>query len=940
MSEGWRSVSATGDAEDEVEPGSPQPYPRVEEVEEPESEEAVVQPHSPPVPPPFSQSLASVTPTSPAFHFSSPALAEPYAAAHVIGEEDAVHHRFADLGEEDDEGAPPLYQEVEARQATAPRGLADAVKAQRWSGDGGEEEGEKDDATAAASLPSWASSASSSSSSSSSISASLPLPLLVSSVMAAAPASPSSSSSSSALPSISAYSAHRPEAIATSNLHQPLPSSLASLDALELAAPAHLPHLPQPPGEQPHSQDGGLSATAAAPLNEEVTPGLRVHGLEEDDEEDKAADWQGGAAHATPAVAAAAQQPYRYGGGVYVDDEEEEEEEAKGEVDEQLVGGVGGLRIVDGLDGSGRASIGDTTVQYSSYALPRAGLPLQSTALGSTTAPSSRPYSTASSLALLPTDAINPLSPSAHSTATATATLLRPSSALSYSPQHVSLQQDDRGTMQSAASVLSYDRGGEDDEVGRTQVEGYEAGELGEVEGAYSGYQRTASYQYDDPAEVKEGEGEGGEGVAALVGLREEKERGDDDDDDAGGVVRVDVDDYPAVAASEIELQRASSGLADRWQPAAGAVVVAHTVEVEDAPPVFAGLVVAPSSGFAVDENENPEGRSAAVSAQRPSSARRGGKGSAQRKAGQPRVRATERSRMQHWPLFTSAILVLDVVYFVAMLSWSGWSFASMLDNPLYGPDGDSLLHFGARFTPAILLHGEHWRFIVSCIVHCGVIHIIFSLCVGGLYCWTLEQEYGWYRVLPVWAAAGVFSQMFASLLSPDLISVGGGAALAGVAASWLADFVHTHERISGKWQYFARNLVTFCVVFVSGIFPFVDNWALGSGALMGFLLGLVMYAPVHRTVEGRWKVHNLPVVIPALLLVVAAMVVVPVVLLHQSEDAAYSSRGNAHWVACVDTSYWSCHSGVPTDCYNSDGLFMPGSSNTTDSGSAYSGYC
>ena len=829
---------------------------------------------------------------------------------------------------------------------------------QRWTRQE-EEEGEVEGAVAAP-RASW--------SSSPAISATLPLPLLLSSVIAAAPSSPhsaglwpTSASSSSSPPSLpSAYSSHRPVPIATSNLARPPPpSSLADLDALEQAAPAHLP---QVPGEEALSHKDSAAAAAAGhrAMEEEEEGELKVESGRADGAEGAAPS---AAVHPQPALsieyaefadeeapgqsavaAVTVPQPYRYGGGVYDDDDVDEE--AKDQ-EEDRVGEVAGLGEgrTTVLSGTLTSSFGDTTVPYSHYALPRAGLPLQSSTLGSTTAPSTQPYSTASSLALLgPADSSIPFSPSVHSTPPH----LRPSSALSaYSPRQSSPYPDERGTLQSALSVQSYDTaggGGEDDEVDRGEVEGYEGGQLGE-EGAYTGYQRTASYQYDDPAEVKEGEGEAVEGAphfhgmvlssagaAALMagGVREEKAR--EDDDDAGGadagVVRVDVDDYPV--AFEIELQRASSGLADQWQQPP---VVAQTVRVEEAA-VAGGLVVAPIDGFGVDGNENPEGRSSAVQG-RPLSSRQ--RKSPNGKSANHRGRPTGRPALQHWPLFTAAIVVLDVVYFVAMLGWGSWTFASLLDNPMYGPDGATLLHFGARFTPTILLHAEHWRLIVSCILHAGIIHIIFSLCIGALYCFTLELEYGWYRVLTIWVGSGVFSQMFASLLSPDLISVGGGAALTGVVASWLSDFVHTHDRIVGKWQYLVRNLFTSGLVFVSGIFPFVDNWGLGSGAVMGFLLGLVLYAPLHRTREGRWKVHHLPIVVPAALLTIAAFAVVPAVLFHQSDSSAYSPRGPAHWIACVDTSYWSCHSGVPLDCYY-DGQFQPGNSNATDSG--YSGYC
>ena len=742
-------------------------------------------------------------------------------------------------------------------------------------------------------------------------------------------------------------SSHRPPSIVTGHRRpspalplRPLPppaSSAPTLDHLEAlvsALPSSLPEIPLPP-PPPYSEADAASSPLGRWEEEKgkavvmdgstPPPVISIHYAEdaEDGSDDEESEAPGSAAAAGPVGGRSLPTAYEYPevGGEGGEASEEEKQKA------------GELEAARGYGGS--ASITGTTVPFQSagtFVPDGLGRTFDSSApcsldgdgtaatlrssIGSTTTPSPLPYNTASSLALLASPTERPLSPSAHSTPEH----LRPSSALSlYSPPAV---DDVHGTMKSAVSVLSYDDGDMD---GAEAVEGADRG-LQEGHSSpladypRAAYQGTASYQYEDADESKEGEREE---VQALAVAEEKEEQGEAAELQ---VVRVDGGEVDEVhraafhASSDIELARSNSRYADHFTHSG-----VQSVKVEDG--VTGGVLAQVQSAFKVDVkvhvqgrhdgvNENPEGR---------------------RRPREPR-------KTFRWPLFCALFLTLDTLLFLVPLAWGGWSFASLFDNPMFGPDGSALLHFGAKFTPALLVHGQSWRLLASCFLHAGIIHIIFSLTVGLVYGWSLEQEYGWYRVLPIWLVSGVFSQLFSALLSPQLVSVGGGAALAGVVGSWLADFCHTHERIVGKWSFFARNAFSSALIFASGVFPFVDNWGLGSGAVMGFVLGLVLYAPLHKTREGRWKLHHPLLAVPAAVLVLLMFAVVTGVLYSQSSSSAstYDLRGNAHSIGCVDTPYWSCHSGVPLDCYNAQGVFQPGSGgapgNTTTAD--YSGYC
>jgi len=280
-------------------------------------------------------------------------------------------------------------------------------------------------------------------------------------------------------------------------------------------------------------------------------------------------------------------------------------------------------------------------------------------------------------------------------------------------------------------------------------------------------------------------------------------------------------------------------------------------------------------------------------------------------------------------------------VMLLVMLSYDNWSLASLYDNPMYGPEGSTLLHFGAKFSPALLAHHQSWRLFVSCFLHSGIIHLVFSLGIAFMYLFSLEKEHGWLRVSTVFVVSGIFSQLFSALISPTVVSVGGAAALTGVVSSWLGDFVHSYNQIQLPWQYFIRNVISTAIVFAAGIFPFNDNWANFGAVIAGVVCGLAFYFPIHKSKRtGRWRVHHVKVWVPALALLVVMICTVCGALYGQSESDAYKSRGNAHWIACIDAPYWSCSAGVPDGCFSNGQLTSAASNFSGAASPAAASYC
>ena len=384
----------------------------------------------------------------------------------------------------------------------------------------------------------------------------------------------------------------------------------------------------------------------------------------------------------------------------------------------------------------------------------------------------------------------------------------------------------------------------------------------------------------------------------------------------ASDVVRVSMGeaDEAAEVPPELELQRYGSGLPIHYggaPVAVGAGVMVDDVLVDDG---GEGINMR-KEGEATPPLRNAASSSRAASKSKPSRSFRSGH---RAKRDVVRVR---------WPVFTSFFVVSVVIVFLLEMQYESWNYDSLYENPMFGPHPDTLLHFGAKFTPALLLHGQHWRLIASPLLYSGAIQAIFALAIGYMYARQFEREHGWWRVFPCWLVSAVFGQLFSSLLAPQLVSVGGSAAVSGLVAGWLGDALHSWHSIDRPWYYLARHAMGTAMVFTAGVFPYGDLAGTLGSCVCGVACGLVAYAPVHRKASvrwrpgdfGPWRMTGLKKVLLGVILIAAMFAVVCGLLFARGVDEVFECE-NCHWVGCIDTPLWDCEVGVPKDCFGPSG--------------------
>jgi membrane associated rhomboid family serine protease len=174
------------------------------------------------------------------------------------------------------------------------------------------------------------------------------------------------------------------------------------------------------------------------------------------------------------------------------------------------------------------------------------------------------------------------------------------------------------------------------------------------------------------------------------------------------------------------------------------------------------------------------------------------------------------------------------------------------------------------------LVSAEPWR-LVSCIfIHVGTVHLVVN--VLGL--WFLgrlaEGLFGRWRLLAIFAVAGLVGSLASWMASPAGMSAGASGAIFGVLGALLVELTWQRKRYRGAWSrgiWGSLALVTVAQVAIGFFYPVTDQWAHGGGLLAGALLGVVM-SPHLRVANGVLHVARVIAIAFGLATVGAAVMV------------------------------------------------------------------
>jgi rhomboid protease GluP len=173
--------------------------------------------------------------------------------------------------------------------------------------------------------------------------------------------------------------------------------------------------------------------------------------------------------------------------------------------------------------------------------------------------------------------------------------------------------------------------------------------------------------------------------------------------------------------------------------------------------------------------------------------------------------------------------------------------------------DPQTLLDFGAKYGPLMVIRGEWWRLVTAGFLHGGVLHILMNSWVLFDLGAQTEEMYGTSRYLVIYFVTTVTGFLASFYLSPMTPSVGASAGICGLIGAMIALGVRDRTSFGTEIRKFYMRWVIYLLIFglLSPLLGLgVDNAAHFGGLTGGFLVGYVAGTPgFSQAVERVWQV-------------------------------------------------------------------------------------
>lgn len=181
-------------------------------------------------------------------------------------------------------------------------------------------------------------------------------------------------------------------------------------------------------------------------------------------------------------------------------------------------------------------------------------------------------------------------------------------------------------------------------------------------------------------------------------------------------------------------------------------------------------------------------------------------------------------------PLIVYFLIVMNLImYFILAINGGSESI-------------DTLIKYGAKYNPAILINGEWWRIISSMFLHIGLLHLAMNL-IAVYYLGTLvEKIFGSYRFFIIYMLAGIGGGLASFAFSMN-VSAGASGALFGLFGALLF-FGLIYKRLF--FQTIGVNLLILIGINIAFGFTVsqVDNAAHLGGLITGFFAAAIVHLP------------------------------------------------------------------------------------------------
>ncbi|XP_061371909.1 RHOMBOID-like protein 1 [Gastrolobium bilobum] len=250
------------------------------------------------------------------------------------------------------------------------------------------------------------------------------------------------------------------------------------------------------------------------------------------------------------------------------------------------------------------------------------------------------------------------------------------------------------------------------------------------------------------------------------------------------------------------------------------------------------------------------------------------------------------------------------------------FSFQPFKENPLLGPSSLTLQKMGGLDVNRVVHRHQGWRLISCMWLHAGVFHILANMLGVLVIGIRLEQEFGFVLIGLLFVISGFGGSLLSALFIQTNISVGASGALFGLLGGMLSELITNWSIYDNKLAALFTLVVIIVINLAVGILPHVDNFAHIGGFLTGFLLGFVFlirpqfgwvnqrYARIeYSRAKPKFKKYQYILWVFSLIILIVGLTVGLVALLRGVDANDHCSW--CHYLSCVPTSKWSCHTGT-----------------------------
>jgi membrane associated rhomboid family serine protease len=261
---------------------------------------------------------------------------------------------------------------------------------------------------------------------------------------------------------------------------------------------------------------------------------------------------------------------------------------------------------------------------------------------------------------------------------------------------------------------------------------------------------------------------------------------------------------------------------------------------------------------------------------------------------------------------FIILISIVDVIMLIYEIIYNK-GIEPFAENPWLGPSLETLIDLGAKYAPKIKDDGEWWRFITPIFLHVGIFHLIMNL-IGQLRVGKgLEEQYGTFRIIPVYCLSGIFGNLTSAIFLPAQVQVGASGALFGFLGVLLSDLIQNWSLLKNPLLNLCGLIVSIVIALAIGLLPGVDNFAHIGGFIMGIITGFIFLPNLsYGKSAARCRVMTLCACIPLMLI----LFVVGFIVFYSNVDA----NGWCEWCANLN-----CVGGEWCDQPNSTNLNTTG---------------